>query len=115
MAAWNECPSCGTGYDTAVQAARCCRGRGNAAPEWRTACGASNTCVGLAAAAPGRVLIGDTADPAGPVLTVSRRALAAALRSVGTQCPNCRSVRSVRTAGDGRWRCGCGHRWGATC
>jgi hypothetical protein len=27
------------------------------------------------------------------------------------KCPNCRSVRSTRTAGQGRWRCLCGHRW----
>lgn len=79
---------------------------------WRKSsrCGASNTCVAVAVTAE-RLLIRDDADPAGPVLAVPRGVLAA-LRAVGVQCPNCRSVRSVRAAGPGRWRCGCGHRWG---
>lgn len=79
---------------------------------WRKSsrCGASNTCVALAAM-PGVLLIRDDADPAGPVLTVPRGVLGA-LRAVGLTCPNCRSTRSVRAVGGGRFRCGCGHRWG---
>lgn len=112
MSTWHECPACGTAYDSAIQAARCCRGRGNVARTWRTsaACGANGTCVAVAAAPAGRLLIRDTADPAGPVLTVPRGVLAA-LRAVGLTCPNCQSTRSVRAASGGRWRCGCGHRW----
>jgi len=55
-------------------------------PRWRksTRSGLSNNCVEVADNLPGRVLVRDSKDPSGPILTFSPKAWAAFTASVPT-------------------------------
>lgn len=69
MTAWRKSRSC-TADANCVEVA-----------EWRTACGASNTCVEVGAA-PGVVAVRDSADPDGPRLALTRDAFAGMVAAI---------------------------------